>query len=256
MATRVTPSGRSMSLTPIVFRSLVRRTGFTGVRITPPLDVIAKSSSSGLITTAPTSPPRRDVILAVSTPFPPRPCCGYSSIGVRLAYPPSVATNTSIPSRTTSIASNSSPSVNRMPITPDVARPIGRSASSSALNRIACACLLTSSRSSAGPMSAAPTSSSSSGRLIAMIPPVRGEFVRLGPVNPTLVREEEDPVVRGRDEEVADDVVLPQGRAGDALATPFLGPVEIGLGALGVARAGDRDDHVFPGDEVFHRDVA
>ena len=62
-----------------------------------------------------------------------------------------------------------------MPITPDVARPIGRSASSLALNRIACACLLTSSRSSSGPISAAPTSSSSSRRLIAMMPPVRFE---------------------------------------------------------------------------------
>src|SRR6185369_15672659 len=74
MATRVTPSGRSISLTPIVFRSRVRRTGFTGVRRTPPLEVMANNSSSGLITTAPTSPPRRSVILAVSTPFPPLPC--------------------------------------------------------------------------------------------------------------------------------------------------------------------------------------
>ena len=49
-----------------------------------------------------------------------------------------------------------------MPITPDVARPIGRSVSSSALNRIDWACLLTSSRSSSGEISAASISSSSS----------------------------------------------------------------------------------------------
>ena len=72
----VTPSGRSISLTPIVFRSRVRRTGFTGVRMTPPLLVMANSSSSGLITNAPTSPPRRSVIFAVNTPLPPRPCTG------------------------------------------------------------------------------------------------------------------------------------------------------------------------------------
>ena len=96
IATRVTPSGRSINLTPIVFRSRVRRTGFTGVRITPPLDVIAKSSSSALIITAPTSPPRRCVILAVRTPLPPRPWTGYSSMGVRFAYPPSVAIRTSV----------------------------------------------------------------------------------------------------------------------------------------------------------------
>ncbi len=73
------------------------------------------------------------------------------------------------------MASSSSPSVKRMPITPEVARPIGRSASSVALNRIAWAFLDTSSRSSSGPISAAPTSSSSSRRLIAMIPPDRLE---------------------------------------------------------------------------------
>ena len=43
------------------------------VRITPPADVIAKTSSSGFTMTAPTSLPRELTIFAVSTPLPPRP---------------------------------------------------------------------------------------------------------------------------------------------------------------------------------------
>ncbi len=62
-----------------------------------------------------------------------------------------------------------------MPITPEVARPIGRSWSSSAWKRSACAPLLTSSRSSLGDTSAALITSSSSRRLIAISPPERAE---------------------------------------------------------------------------------
>lgn len=67
-----------------------------------------------------------------------------------------------------------------MPFTPEVARPIGRSASSVAVNLIDWAFLLMSSRSSSADTSSAPISSSSaplsvSRRLIAMTPPERGE---------------------------------------------------------------------------------
>ncbi len=67
-----------------------------------------------------------------------------------------------------------------MPFTPEVARPIGRSASSVAVKRIDCAFLLISSRSSSADTSSAPISSSSlpssvSRRLMAMTPPERGE---------------------------------------------------------------------------------
>src|ERR1700744_6334810 len=56
----------------------------------------------GLLTSsAPTRPPRSSTIRAVMTPRPPRLRSGYWSAGVRLAYPPSVATSTSSPSRTT-----------------------------------------------------------------------------------------------------------------------------------------------------------
>ena len=41
IATIDTSSGKFMSLTPIVARSLLCRTPLTGVRITPPLEVIA-----------------------------------------------------------------------------------------------------------------------------------------------------------------------------------------------------------------------
>jgi hypothetical protein len=57
-----------------------------------------------------------------------------------------------------------------MPITPLVARPIGRSASSSARKRIDCADLDTSSRSSSALISEAAMSSSSSRRLMAISP--------------------------------------------------------------------------------------
>ena len=90
-----------------------------------------------------------------------------------MAYPPPVATSTSPPSLTTYMPSSPSPLLKRIPMTPEVSRPIGRSESSSARNLIACAPLLTSSRSSSGETSRAAMTSSSSRRLIAMMPPDR-----------------------------------------------------------------------------------
>ncbi|CKR05226.1 Uncharacterised protein [Mycobacterium tuberculosis] len=62
-----------------------------------------------------------------------------------------------------------------MPCTPEVARPIGRSASSVAENLMDCPLAETSSRSSPAEHSTAPTSSSLSRRLTATIPPERLE---------------------------------------------------------------------------------
>ena len=62
-----------------------------------------------------------------------------------------------------------------------------------------------------------------------------GKLVGLGPIDATPGREEEDPVVGRRDEEVLDHIVLAQGSALDSSTTTALLPVEIGLGALGVA---------------------
>ena len=94
---------------------------------------------------------------------------------MRLAYPPAVATNTNMSAWTTASASSRSPTLNRIPSTPEVARPIGRSASSLALNRIDWPSAETSSRSSLAEHSTAPTSSSSSRRLMPIRPPVRLE---------------------------------------------------------------------------------
>ncbi len=174
---------------------------------------------------------------------------------------------------------------------------------------MACAPLLTSSRSSSGETSRAAMTSSSSRRLMAMMPPDRGvleggqlgllhqpaaggqhqvrrhlvvaqrehlgdplvglereqvghvlaagvaagvgQLVGLGPVDPALVGEEQDPVVRRGDEEVVHDVVGAQLRAADALAAAPLGPVQVGLGPLGVAAVGDGDRDVLFGDEVL-----
>src|SRR5438270_6141164 len=63
----------------------------------------------------------------------------------------------------------------RMPMTPLVARPIGRSASSLAWNRIDCACLEIRSRSLSAATSRAAMTSSSSRRLMPTMPPERLE---------------------------------------------------------------------------------
>src|SRR4028118_2096862 len=48
------------------------------------------------------------------------------------------------------------------------------------------------------------------------VAPRLGELVRLGAVDASLVREEQDPVVRGRHEEGLDEVVLLEVRAAPA----------------------------------------
>ena len=63
-------------------------------------------------------------------------------------------------------------------------------------------------------------------------------------------------MVRGRREEVLDDVLAAQRGAAHALAAAPLPAVGVDPGALGVAAAGDGDDDVLLGDEVLHRHVA
>ena len=83
-----------------------------------------------------------------------------------------------------------------------------------------------------------------------------GQLVGLRPVHPPLVREEQQPVVRGAHEEVRDEVVLLERRALHAAPAALLGAVEVGLGALRVAGARDGDDDVLDGDEVGVGDLA
>ena len=78
-----------------------------------------------------------------------------------------------------------------------------------------------------------------------------GQFVGLEAIDQTKVGEEQDPVVRGADEEVADNIVLLQLGTTHTLAAAFLAAVEVNLGALGITGRGQGDDDVFTGDEVF-----
>ena len=234
-------------------------------------------------------------------PRPPRPCRRYSSTAVRLANPPSVTVKTVPPGgRPPSTSSSSSP-LKRMPVTPEVARPIGRSASSVAVKRTDIALRLTSSRSSSADTSrrrdqlvaaavlvlaqvdgdqaagavrvvlgepglldqAALGGEHQVGRdlvvlevddlgdllvglegeqvgdvLAAGVAAGVGQLVGLRPVDPALVREEQDPVVGRRDEEVLDEVVLAQLRAAHALAAAALRAVEVGAGSASRSRHG------------------
>ncbi|GAA4953418.1 hypothetical protein GCM10023238_19800 [Streptomyces heliomycini] len=63
-------------------------------------------------------------------------------------------------------------------------------------------------------------------------------------------------MVGGGHEEVVDDVVFLELRAAHPLAAALLGPVVVGLGALDVAAARDRDDDVLLGDQVLDGHVA
>ena len=83
-----------------------------------------------------------------------------------------------------------------------------------------------------------------------------GDLVRLRAVHAALVGEEQQPVVGRGDEEVLDHVVGAQLRALHALAATVLLAVVVAARPLDVAVAGDRDDHLLLGDEVFDRDVA
>ena len=83
-----------------------------------------------------------------------------------------------------------------------------------------------------------------------------GQLVRLRAVDAALGGEEQQPVVRRGDEEVLDDVVLLEAGTLHTLAAALLRSVEIGLGALGVAGLGDRDDDVLAGDQILVVDVA
>ena len=81
-------------------------------------------------------------------------------------------------------------------------------------------------------------------------------LVRLGAVDPSGGGEEQQPVVGRGDEEVLDHVIRPQLRALDAAAAAVLTAVVVAAGALDVPAAGDGDDHLLLGDQVFDAHVA
>ena len=79
--------------------------------------------------------------------------------------------------------------------------------------------------------------------------------MHLEPVDLAEVREEHDVVVRGRHEEVLDEVVVLERHALDALAATLLRAIGRHGEALDVAGVRDGDDHVLLGDEVLDVEV-
>ena len=141
---------------------------------------MAMTSSPSATTRPPTRDPRSSLSFMALMPSPPRFCSRYSETGVRFANPPSVTVNTNRSSSgmsapMTVMLSSASSERNFMPVTPEVARPIGRSCSSVAANLIAWPLRDTSSTWSSALHSEAPISSSSSSRkFTAMTPACRG----------------------------------------------------------------------------------
>ena len=80
-----------------------------------------------------------------------------------------------------------------------------------------------------------------------------GNLVGLRTVYATEVREEQQPVVRRRDKEMLNHVIAAQLGSANSLTASFLGAVVISTSALCETIAGDGDDNILFGDEVFHR---
>ncbi len=76
-------------------------------------------------------------------------------------------------------------------------------------------------------------------------------FIRLGAVDATEVGEEQQPSMGGRHKEVLDHIVSAELRTPDTFTTAVLAPVVVAPSSLDIATAGDRDDHLFLGNQVF-----
>ena len=82
------------------------------------------------------------------------------------------------------------------------------------------------------------------------------DLVCLEMVDAAAVREEQDRVVRRRDQEVLDEILLLRRHALDALAAAVLAAISIECHALDVVVVRQRDDDVFLSDEVLDVDLA
>ena len=87
------------------------------------------------------------------------------------------------------------------------------------------------------------------------VPTGLGQLPHLGAIHPPHVREEQDPLVVRRGEQLGHLVVGAQAGSANSLATTLLQPVQVGTGAFGVPAAGDGDDDVIVGDEVLLGEV-
>ena len=83
------------------------------------------------------------------------------------------------------------------------------------------------------------------------LPSALGDFVGFQDEGAPAIRKEEDVVVRGGDEEVADDVGFLGPHAAHADAAAPLAAVGVERNALDVVVQGEGDDDVFLSDEVF-----
>ena len=81
-------------------------------------------------------------------------------------------------------------------------------------------------------------------------------LIRFRPIDTALRREEQQPVVCGRDEEVLHHVIRSQLSALDALTSAVLAAVVVTAGAFDVPPAGNGEHHFFFWDEVFDVHVA
>src|SRR5262245_19961950 len=79
-------------------------------------------------------------------------------------------------------------------------------------------------------------------------------FVDFHPVHAALRGEQQDVAVRGRDEEMLDEILLAGLGADAALAAARLVAVGVGGGALDVAGVAHGDEHFGVGDQVFQLD--
>ena len=222
------------------------------VRLAKPPSVMVKTYC-GLTSPVPAAVATSSLPCASSTA--PSVGAATSSLGVSASSPAATSAATWA-ARMIDIDSSSSPARNFMPVTPDVARPIGRSWQSSALKRIDWPLRETSRMSSSALASSAPISSSSSSRkLIAMTPAWRGRVVV---AEAGLL----DQAVAGREHEVGRLlVVADREHLGDLLVglerqqpghvaalgvTRGLGQV-VGLGAVDPAGRGEEQQPVVVG---------
>src|SRR3954452_12747804 len=95
------------------------------------------------------------------------------------------------------------------------------------------------------------------GDVLAACRPVRlRQLVCLRPIDPALIREEQDPMVGRGHEEVLDDVVLLELRTLHTLAAALLRAIEVGLSALRITATRDGDDNVLFSNQVLEGQIA
>ena len=82
------------------------------------------------------------------------------------------------------------------------------------------------------------------------------ELVNLFGIGPTLIGDHENVMMRGRDEQLGDEIVVVRGLcARDAAPAALLRAIGSGRAALDITLMRHGDDHVFLDDHLLDRDV-